>query len=230
VKRGTFFEDGALDHVSSWVPLSSGSIDGGGPEKFTSVPSSSFQAFVIPSGEKRALYITLDSADIRYKNVTGSLKSILDVGETYLQNTDLTLEAGIGIGSYPIGPNTEFFSTRLFLGRLRYKTLESCPEIPEVITVPPIYDCMIQSNITTGLHSKTSANGIIFGTRALQDIDITNMMLSISDLAPNELRVRVYTKLGHYEGFEFEPSQWEKICDETYEKKEQYSSKYTPNT
>ena len=72
-KRGVY--EGYDKRVGAWILHGRIEIEGRGPGIATTIPSSLFTSIVMEKGEKRAFYITLENADIRYTN---GLKSVTD--------------------------------------------------------------------------------------------------------------------------------------------------------
>ena len=134
-KRGRFFENDGLKTVFAWTKLGSGSFIGAGEGKGSKVPK--FSPIDIPHGVEQGFYITLTTADMRYRNETLDSGKTLKVGETFINDEHFEIQAGVGVGNYPLNVNTEFFSTRFFLGKFHYLIAEECKsEAPSLVPTP----------------------------------------------------------------------------------------------
>lgn len=100
---------------SKWRKIVDTKIRGMGNMNASPIPPEAFEAFTIAPGETHAIYVTLNSADIRYTS------SDIPFGEPVVSNEHLDILQGSGIGDFPWGPA---FKKRQWNGSIKYKVLD----------------------------------------------------------------------------------------------------------
>ena len=223
-KRGRFFENDGLKTVFAWTKLGSGSFIGAGEGKGSKVPK--FSPIDIPHGVEQGFYVTLTTADMRYRNETLDNRETLKVGEAFISDEHFEIQAGVGVGNYPLSANTEFFSTRFFLGKFHYLIAEECnTEVPSVVPTPlpqtqfPTSECKDLFQLVSTLDGPDLSNGIMFDLRALDNLTINTIEVKaeLNDDAEDP-EFFIYTKDGTYDINVWERSGWTKICESYFSK------------
>jgi len=83
------------------------------------IPMSDFKAFTMNPNELRAMFITLQTSDLRYKYGSG-----LQQGQTFYSDGYLSVNVGIGHANYGFGKR--IFPARLFSGAIHYSHHADC--------------------------------------------------------------------------------------------------------
>ena len=114
-KAGTHADYSTEADRSKWRKVVDTKIRGMGNMNASPIPQEAFEAFTIAPGEIHALYVTLNSADIRYTS------SNVPFGEPVVSNEHIDILQGSGIGDFPWGPA---FKGRQWNGSIKYKVLD----------------------------------------------------------------------------------------------------------
>mmetsp|Transcript_10762 Transcript_10762/g.15845 ORF Transcript_10762/g.15845 Transcript_10762/m.15845 type:complete len:841 (+) Transcript_10762:245-2767(+) len=126
-KPNSFKEDGAMNDLSVWTLVKEGSAKGRGFGNGTPIRDFDIGNLTIDANETRAFYVTLNSTDLRYRNITGEMPDA-KVGDMFAKNEDLGLQIGISVGEYPLTSNTTyFFGERVWSGTMYYNVNRPCP-------------------------------------------------------------------------------------------------------
>ena len=99
---------------AEWTSRGQSKVIGRGEGRRTPIPDGTFDPVNVLAGETVALYVTLRSANIVYSDTDGK-----QVGDVYVQNSDMKLYTGIG-NAYAFG---SLFTPRMWNGCLKYRIL-----------------------------------------------------------------------------------------------------------
>lgn len=208
-----------LEHtITDWTLLKSGTTTGAGSGQGT--PIQGFAPVTIAANSTQSFYVTLSTADIRYRNIETDFPEA-KVGDVYLKNNDMEIQIGHSVGSYPM--QTSFFGPRVWDGSVHYTNDYACPTsapsvAPSFITEAPTSepdfgDCIEKSVVSTALTGTTGAYGNMFTVVGVDEpVKIISMDFHASQ-ADTTVTVKVFTKIGDYKGFEAEPSAWTPIAE-----------------
>ena len=131
---------GYNDDPSKWILILPPTIiQGQGKGKLTSLPTALFTPVRIEGGSVQAFYVTFYSPDLRYTLTDQGL------GDVFIDNDDLALLVGSGIGTKTFGAS---FSPRLWNGLLHYELVNS----DEKLALSPQ---SIPSNASTKIPTKS---------------------------------------------------------------------------
>ena len=127
-KANKFWQNDAMKTIDAWSLLASGTVTGQGLGQLTPIPANQWDAAAadlvpLSAGMARAFFVTIhsDHSALRYRNATeGEAALGLDVGDVHAFDEALALEAGVGVGGYPLTEDTNFFGPRMWLGAIRY--------------------------------------------------------------------------------------------------------------
>ena len=225
-KEGSYV-DGIF--LSNWTLLGKGTVNGLGSGRGT--PVRNFSTLNIPQNVTQAFYVTLSTADIRYRDITAELPGALP-GDVYFQNEDLEIQIGVSVGTYPM--STTFFGPRLWCGSLEYTANHECPSVapslqpsktPSVapslfpstaptLGVPDFGNCTNISIIETTKEGGTAAFGSMYTTSTF-DEPVSILSLDFYTPITAVVTVQVYSKHGDYKGYEADEAAWRKITDAT---------------
>ena len=125
-KRNSFREDGGQYSIDAWTLLQEGETHSENQGAFTSITG--FEKLLIPENSIQAFYITLDTPDLRYRNILAQdgLPDDADVGTPFVKNDDLEINVGVSVGSPTLGNTTNYFGRRVWSGALHYQTKHTC--------------------------------------------------------------------------------------------------------
>ena len=124
-KAGTHADYSTEPDRSKWTKIVDTKIRGMGNMNASPIPPEAFEAFTIAPGETHALYVTLNSADIRYTS------SEVPFGEPVVSNQHLAILQGSGVGDFPWGPA---FKGRQWNGSIKYKILGPATTVATIDT------------------------------------------------------------------------------------------------
>jgi len=103
--------------VAAWTLLASGIAKSEIGEPIV-VTGNNFQSVNIPAQETHGFFITLRSETLLYHTTS------LSVGSTFIQNDDMIVTVGAGVGDYPLG--NKFYNSRGLSGQVLYSSNNSC--------------------------------------------------------------------------------------------------------
>jgi len=110
-------------NLTCWgAPISSGSVTPKGRWEPTPLPVFS-EAVIIEGTERQAFYVTLKFPYLRYSSGTNT-------NEVFVENQDLQILAGAGIGHYPINPRLANFNNRIWNGVILYDAADDPSSSP----------------------------------------------------------------------------------------------------
>mmetsp|Transcript_2534 Transcript_2534/g.3863 ORF Transcript_2534/g.3863 Transcript_2534/m.3863 type:complete len:1190 (+) Transcript_2534:56-3625(+) len=209
-----------------WTLVKTGTTTGRGYGKGT--PVRGFSPFRVPPRSTQGFYVTLNTPDIRYRDITADLPNAV-AGDLFVNNEDLSIHLGMSVGSYP--SHDSFFGPRLWSGSIIYTTDHTCatespslsPSSAPSITVtstspsatptkdiPPLGNCTNTAWLETPLDGGTGSYGNMFTITAQERISITSMDINVG--TSNQVYVEVYTKPGSYKGYEDRPNAWTRVA------------------
>jgi len=137
-KPNSFKDNGGLRDLSVWTLLKEGSVIGRGFGNGTAIRDFDVGNLTIDAEETVAFYITLNTTDLRYRNISGEMP-LATAGDIYTQNEDMEIHVGISIGEYPLRRNSTFFyDQRVWSGTLHYIVDRPCPSsTPSILPSNP---------------------------------------------------------------------------------------------
>lgn len=111
------FEYGEMS-LKRWRKIGEGVIVG----DFDSViiAGKNFETITLGPGMTQGFYITLQSPFLLYRTTS------LEVGSTYVQNNDIVVSVGIGVGEYPLSSSSAFYNSRGLYGKVLYGLKSTC--------------------------------------------------------------------------------------------------------
>jgi len=225
-KRGGFSD--CQNNLTCWgTPISSGSITPKGRREPTPLPFFA-DALVVEGTERQAFYVTLKSQFLRYSNGTNT-------GEVFVENHDLQILAGDGIGHYPLDPRNSNFHNRIWNGVILYDAaddpssspttfpttnLSNAPSLkqsslydvsddfslsPTTSYSPTIFG-MVDSSIFCTSDGDREGFGSMFDMKVLSNLSVTGMDILTS--SNDEISFEVWTKPDSHFGSESSSEHW----------------------
>jgi len=204
-RKGTYV--GHEKDASAWQLICDTEVFGRGFMNLTPISPYMFQSQVLAAAERVALYVTLQTPNLRYSKA--------DVGVTDGgTNTDLHIYPGSGVGGYPFGSTA---APRLFDGQLNYEilvvpTVEPTQE-PTIYIPPDI--AQNQQEVITTFASGNGGFGSMFDITAKPDRTLVLKTLDIHTDALDEVQVEVYMVVGSYAPHSFDAAAWTLVCKTT---------------
>jgi len=177
--------------IESWIKICDTVIDGNGSFKRTKLPPKCFPPVTVRSGDTLGLYLTLDFLDLRYTN-----ENEKEVGETYVENNDLAITVGSGVGSYPLSSESLIYPQRVFNGILKYSVLPD--------TVPTV--AQLKSTFASG----NVGVGIIFSIQAHKKLKIVSIDYNTG--LKRMMLVEVWTRKGLFKNSMKSMDGWSQVA------------------
>ncbi|KAI2507035.1 hypothetical protein MHU86_7420 [Fragilaria crotonensis] len=138
-KPNSFKDDNGKLSLQPWTLVKKGSVVGAGRHAGTPIRDFSLGKLTMAPNEVRAFYVTLDSSDLRYRNITEEMPTAV-VGDLYIDNEDIAVYVGVSVGGFPLLTETPFFGKRAWSGRFYYQAGRTCvpSASPSVVELPSI--------------------------------------------------------------------------------------------
>jgi len=219
--------DEAKWKMSGWTLLKAGVVRGKGVGEGTPIRDFPGGNMIIEAGKTTGFYVTLNTTDLRYRNVQTDIPFI-SVGDRFVFNEDLQVLVGVSVGGYPLTESTTYFGKRGWSGALHYTSDLPCPALTHITEEPSVSttsipdlkaltgtDCLQNRVLLTNYDGGTGAYGSMFTVTAKEEpISITSLSFHTDNSAGNVTAI-VYTKGGNFVGYEHDYSVWRKISKST---------------
>lgn len=115
-KNGSYL--GNEQSPNAWSPVCNCEVKGNGMFKRTSLPNECFNQISILPGNTIGFYVTLSSLDLRYTN-----EMDIPSGGVFVENNDVLITVGSGVGSYPLSKSSIVYSNRIINGSFKYDVI-----------------------------------------------------------------------------------------------------------
>ena len=100
-KPNSFKDDNGKLSLQPWTLVKKGYLMEAGRHEATPIRDFSLGNLTMAPNEVRAFYLTLDSSDLRYRNIIEEMPTAV-VGDIYFDNEDIAVYVGVSIGGFPI--------------------------------------------------------------------------------------------------------------------------------
>jgi hypothetical protein len=148
-KPNSFKDDNGKLSLKAWTLVKKGAVVGTGRHSGTLIRDFSLGNLTMAPNEVRAFYVTLDSSDLRYRDIAQEMPAAV-VGDLYIDNEDIAVYVGVSLNGFPLLPSTQFFGKRVWSGRFYYEAQRACipSASPSMVELPSISPSSYPSTLT----------------------------------------------------------------------------------